>query len=108
MKTGAPRAARRFLERQRQEGAFGLPQREPPRQCQPQPGLPSLPELDGVRVVDAARGMDQTSRPDRPGPRRGGKPQDTRGAGRPGRGGAAPNAPRAVAFSVSMLSPACR
>jgi len=97
MKKVAPRRARRLLEQQRQEGAFGLPQREPPRQCQPEPGLSPLPELDGPRAVDAACGMDQTSRPDRRGLRHVGKLQGTRGVGRRGCGCAAPNAPRAAA-----------
>ena len=97
MKAGPPRGARRLLEQQRQEDAFGLPQREPPGQCQQQPGLPPLPELDGARAVDAALGMDQIPRPDRPGLRPAGKPQDPRSAGRRGSGCTAPNALRAAA-----------
>ncbi len=99
MKKVAPRPARRLLEQQRQEGAFGLPQREPPRQCQPEQGLSPLPELDGPHAVDAACGMDQTSHPDWRGQHYVGKLQGTRGAGRHGCGCAAPNAPRAAAFT---------
>ncbi len=40
-----PRPARRRLAQQRQERALGLPERQPPGQRQPQPGLSAPPEL---------------------------------------------------------------
>ena len=98
MKTGAPRRARRRVERQRQEGAFGLPQRQPARQCQPQPGFSLVPELDEIGGADTPPSMDQTSRPVRCGVRHGGKPQGAQGAGRRGGGCAAPNAPWVAAW----------
>jgi hypothetical protein len=52
--------SRRFLEQQRQEGAFGQPQRQPSRQCQRQPGLSFLPELDEQYVADTMLTIGQT------------------------------------------------
>ena len=98
MKTDAPRRAWRLLDQQRQEGALGLPQYEAPGQPQPQPGLPSLPELDGAYGVDAPCAMDQTARPAGRGSRRAGEPQGPRGAGRRGRGCVPPKAPRVADF----------
>ncbi|OAI15623.1 hypothetical protein A1359_09440 [Methylomonas lenta] len=78
----APRYSRRVLEQQRQEGAFRQPQRQPARQCQQQPGLSFLPELDEQCVVESTRIMDQTSRPVRLGQFPVDKPQGTRCVGR--------------------------
>lgn len=78
----APLRSRRFLEQQRQEDAFGQPQRQPARQCQQQPGLPFLPELDEQRVTDVTLTMDQASRSVRSGRFPADKPQGTRSAGR--------------------------
>ena len=92
----APRRARRLLEQQRQERALGLPQRESPRQREPQPGLSLVPELDGSRAVDAARGMDQTAHPAAYGLRCSGELQGAQGAGRRSGAIAASNAPWAA------------
>lgn len=77
----APRYSRRFLDQQRQEGAFRQPQCQPARQCQ-QPGLSLLPELDELCVVESTRIMDQTSRPVRLGQFPIDKPQGTLCVGR--------------------------
>ena len=82
----APRRSRRFLEQQRQEGAFGQPQRQPTRQCQQQPGLSFLPELDEQCVAETTLTMDQTLHPVRLGQFPVDKPQGTRSAGRQVRG----------------------
>jgi hypothetical protein len=78
----APRRSRRFLEQQRQEDAFGQPQRQPARQRQQQPGLSFLPELDEPCVAETTLTMDQTSHPVRLGQFPIDKPQGTRSAGR--------------------------
>ena len=49
MKAGAPRHPRRLLERPRQEGALGPPERESPGQAQRRPGLSPLPEVHRAR-----------------------------------------------------------
>ena len=110
-----PWFARRRLDQQRQQRPLGPAQLQPPGQREPQHRVPSLPELDGRRGVDAPRCMDQTRRPARRGPGCGfgrarvaaGKPQGTRGAGRPGSGCARPNALRAAAFDLGLACLAC-
>lgn len=97
---GPPRRSWRLLDQQRQEGPVRQPQREPPGQCQQQPGLPLVPELDAGRSVEVGHGMDQTARPV-PGKSaffRGcrGERQGARGAGRCRDGVATLNAPRAA------------
>ena len=78
----APRASRRCLEQQCQEGAFGQPQRQPARQCQQQRGLPFLPELDEQIVADTTLTMDQTLHPVQLGKFPVDKPQGTQSVGR--------------------------
>lgn len=82
----APLRSRRFLEQQRQEDAFGQPQRQPARQCRQQSGLSFLPELDEQCVADTTLTMDQTLRPVRLGLLPTDKPQGVRSAGRRVRG----------------------
>jgi len=101
----AARHARRLLERQRQEGAVGQPQRERPRQRERQPGFPFLPELFALPVVDAARSMDQITRPVRCGGCRSDKPQGARGVARFGRGCLESTAPRVAAVVVPTRRP---
>ena len=100
-KAVASRGARRLLEQQRQERAFRLSQPERARQCQLEPGLPSVPELDEERAVDAARGMDQTPRPVPKRPSAQDQPQDTRCGGRTERGCVRSKPRRAVADSLA-------
>ena len=78
----SPVPSRRFLEQQRQEGAFGQPQRQPARQCQQQRGLSFLPELDEQCDADTSLTMDQTSHPVQLGQFPVDKPQGTQSVGR--------------------------
>ena len=57
------RAARRFVDQQRQELPLRQPQRERARQPQQQPGFSSCPELNRRAIVESVVAVDQMPHP---------------------------------------------